>query len=28
MALKLADLKKISSNWKKLAETTCMKMGA
>lgn len=27
MALKLADLKKISGNWKKLAETTCMKMG-
>jgi len=27
MALKLGDLKKISGNWKKLAETTCMKMG-
>lgn len=28
MALKLADLKKISGNWKKLAQTTCMKMAA
>jgi len=25
MALKVADLKKISSNWRSLAESTCMK---
>ena len=26
MALKIADLRKLSPNWKRLAETTCMKV--
>jgi len=28
MALKLADLTKVSSNWKALAESTCMRHGS